>query len=269
MSVVAFASFSGAPGVTTTAVAATYNWHRPVLLLEADTSKPSGVLPGLLQGQMDHSKGLTPLSLAQQRSTLGPRELITESIALGTDRYFVPGFSNPAAAQGTTSLWGALATAATSLEGAGIDVLIDLGRLAHGDPRSPLLQIADAVVIVMRPILSEAAAAASHIEGLRETMRLAGRDDVLGLWLVEAPAPLFNYPAQEVNRLLGLPVTGQIWNDPREAAVYSAGQAAPARFEKSRYIKAVRASLATTHQRINERAERLGVRPITTQEARA
>lgn len=266
MSVVAFASFSGAPGVTTMATASTFQWHRPALLLEADTSKPSGVLPGLLQGQIDHSKGLTSLSLVQQRGELGPQTLLEESIILASDRYFVPGFSNLAAGLSTTALWSALATTIVSLEGAGIDVLVDLGRLVPGEPRSPLLQVADAVIIVLRPVLPEAAAAAAQIDELRNTMRLAGREDVLSLWLVEAPSPLFNYSAQEIYRLLGLQVTGQLGHDTRAAAVYAAGAATPPRFDKSTYIRSLRAALSTTNQRIHERAEELGIRPNNTQE---
>jgi hypothetical protein len=265
MSVVAFASFSGAPGVTTTAVAAAFNWHRPALLLEVDTSKPSGVLPGLLQGQVEHVKGLTPLSLTQQRGELNPQTLLNEAIMLAPERYYVPGFSNPAAGLGTTALWGALATTISSLEGAGIDVLIDLGRLIPGEPRSPLLQVADAVVIVSRPVLPEVAAAASQVDELKATLRLTGREDVIILWLVEAPAPLYNYPSADVFRLLGIPVTGQIGNDNKSAAVYAAGLPASARFEKSAYIRSLRAALSTTNQRIQERSEKLGIRPTNNQ----
>jgi hypothetical protein len=272
MSVIALASFSGAPGVTTSAVGAAYNWHRPALLLEADTSKPSGVLPGLMRGQVDHSKGLTPLSLTQQRGELSPQALVGESILLAPERYFVPGFSNPAAGLGTTSLWGALATTIGSLEGAGTDVLIDLGRLAPNDPRSPLLQVADAVVIVLRPVLTEAAAAAAQIGEVRNTLRLAGREDTLGLWTIAAPSPLFNYSGQELYQLLGVPVIGELGHDIRSAAVYGNGAMTPSRFEKSNYIRELRAALSTTTQRITERAEKLGLRPTsstTTQEVTA
>ena len=49
MAVIALASFSGAPGVTTTALAMTFAWHRPALLVEVDTAKTSSILPGYLQ----------------------------------------------------------------------------------------------------------------------------------------------------------------------------------------------------------------------------
>ena len=65
MAVISLMSFSGAPGVTTSALACLFSWPRPAILLEADTSRPSAVLPGLLEGQVDHSRGLSGLSVAQ------------------------------------------------------------------------------------------------------------------------------------------------------------------------------------------------------------
>ena len=64
MSIILFTSLSGSPGVTTSAVAATVNWHRPAMLIEADTSKTSSIHPGYLRGEIDHSRGLSPYTCA-------------------------------------------------------------------------------------------------------------------------------------------------------------------------------------------------------------
>ena len=46
MAIVCLTSASGSPGVTTTAVGIAFSWPRPALLVEADPTGGSGVLPG-------------------------------------------------------------------------------------------------------------------------------------------------------------------------------------------------------------------------------
>ena len=259
MSIILFTSLSGSPGVTTSAVAATFNWHRPAMLLEADTSKTSSVLPGFLRGEIDHSLGLSPLSLIQQRGELTAQSLIDQSIKLADDRYFIPGFNNPADGLGTTSLWGALGTTLGSLEGAGIDVLIDLGRLLPNDARIPLLQIADSVLVTTRPLLPDIFAATARVAELRRVLTAAGHEGHLGLWIIDGT--IETYSANEIYQVLDIPVVALIQNDPRGAAVYSLGAARPQRFEKSGYARSLASALSNLTQQIQERQDRLGIRP--------
>lgn len=46
MAIVYLTSATGAPGVSTLATALTLHWPRPALLLEADTSTTSHLIPG-------------------------------------------------------------------------------------------------------------------------------------------------------------------------------------------------------------------------------
>ena len=125
MAVIVLGSVAGAPGVTTTAVAAALNWPRPVVLLEADLSRPSSILPGLLRGQVDHSRGLTPLAVDHQRGTLTIDSLWAQTVQIAPDRYLVPGFASPAAARGTTAVfWGRLGETVAALESGNLDVLV-------------------------------------------------------------------------------------------------------------------------------------------------
>lgn len=270
MSVILFTSLSGSPGVTTSAVASTINWHRPALLLEADTSKTSSVLPGFLRGEIDHSLGLSPLSLAQQRGDLSAQMLIEHSVRLAEERYFIPGFSNPAAGLGTRTLWGPLGTALSSLDGAGIDVLIDLGRLAPNDARAPLLQIADSVLVTARQVLPDIFAATARVDELRRTLAAAGHEDYLGLWLIDGTTAE-TYTSNEIHQVLDIPVVAQIPNDPRGATVYSLGAGHPQKFEKSAYARSLASGLSNVTQKIRERQDRLGIRPSSapTEEANA
>lgn len=259
MSLVAFASVSGAPGVTTTTVAATLNWHRSALLIEADTSKASGILPGYLAGQTQHLVGLTPLSIEHQRGQLTPDAIWKQTIQLAADRFLVPGFSNAVAGQGTTSLWGPLATALNSLEAAGTDVLIDLGRIAPGDVRAPLLTMADSVVLVTRPLLPDVWAAAARVRELQQLLSAAGHDGYLSILLTETAR--FGYSAAEVQKALNTPVVASIKEDDRSAAVYSLGASPTPRFDRTPYLRSVVAALSTITQQITQRRTRLGERP--------
>ena len=68
MAVLALTSAKGAPGVSTAALAMTLLWPRAALLAECDPAGGSSVLAGHLRGEVDHSRGLLPLALAQQGS---------------------------------------------------------------------------------------------------------------------------------------------------------------------------------------------------------
>ncbi|PZR03489.1 MAG: hypothetical protein DI536_35955 [Archangium gephyra] len=262
MAVVSLFSFSGAPGVTTAAIASMYSWPRPAIVLEADTSRPSAVLPGLLEGQHDHSRGLSGISVAQQRGELTPQTVVDEAVAVGESRWVVPGFSNQAAGAGTTALWGELAGTLSAFNSAAMDVIIDLGRLVPGDARLPLLQVSDAVVLVIEPVLPDIAAAAPRMPEIRERLRQVGREDALALLTVQVPYR--GYTAAEVQAQLGIPAIGEIAHDSRNAAVYSLGAPAGSRFASSEFVKSTRAAVFVITQRLREREIALGYRPAAT-----
>src|SRR5687768_18323727 len=64
MAIVCLTSASGSPGVTTTAVGIAFSWPRPALLVEADPSGGSGVLPGFQRGTTPYDAGLIELALS-------------------------------------------------------------------------------------------------------------------------------------------------------------------------------------------------------------
>ncbi len=70
MSMIALTSAKGAPGVTTTALALTLVWPRPVLLAECDPAGDSSLLAGYLQGSVEHTRGLLGLLAASRRGEL-------------------------------------------------------------------------------------------------------------------------------------------------------------------------------------------------------
>ena len=60
MALIVLASAWGSPGVTTTALGLTFNWPRPVLLVEADPTGASGVFAGYFRGAGAHRRPYRP-----------------------------------------------------------------------------------------------------------------------------------------------------------------------------------------------------------------
>ncbi|MFF7889262.1 hypothetical protein ACH40F_51910 [Streptomyces sp. NPDC020794] len=265
MSVIALAGCSGAPGVTTTALALLLTWPlepgRKVILAECD---PDGgaVLHGLLQGTLGDRYGLRNLSVAARKGELQEafwRQLIdlssedskTES---PRDRLLLPGLTDPAQAAGLGPVWEPLADMLTGIDALpvhGHDVLIDLGRSGAFGPSSVVLaQRADAVVVVVRNTLRCLQAAQPRVEALEE------RAGDVGLIVInEGP-----YPAGEVQRVLGVPVVATLPYAPKEARVLSDGAEQPRQFIRSALMKAARTTSALLVQRAAARRARLAPR---------
>lgn len=140
MAVIALAGCSGAPGVTTSALALLLSWPlepgRRMILAECDPDG-SAVLHGLLQGTLGDRYGLRNLSVAARQGELGDaffRQLIDLSSDEGKkesprDRLLLPGITDPAQAASLGSVWKALGVIFRGIEAEhGHDVLIDLGR---------------------------------------------------------------------------------------------------------------------------------------------
>lgn len=261
MSVVFFTSVAGSPGVTSTVVGLANSWPRPVLIIEADISKPSGILPGHLRGQMDHSRGLTPLSVIHQRNQLAPRAVWAQSVKLGEDCFLIPGFSNIVAAAGAGgSFWNALGTTLAAIASQGADVLIDAGRYGIRDERGALMQLADLVALVAHPVLPDIAAVNARRRELSETLAHVGHDDWMGLLLVDSPDEAFR--DGEITKAVQLPVLGRVANDPRTAAIYSVGAEATQKTRKSALTRDLNLLPNTLEQAIRERRNKLGAIPL-------
>lgn len=221
MAIISLTSASGAPGVTTTAVALALHWPRPVVLVEADLSHTSSVLPGWFRGQMPHTRGLT--GLAQSHQSLSWDALRAQSIQLTADtpdRIFVPGFQNLAAAAGSQNLWRPLADLLDSLAVTGTDVIVDLGRWQPHDPRGPVAMLSAATVLMLRPILTDVAAARSPLSDLHALLAPVGHGGWMHALLQAHPD---GYGHREVSAALGVPIVDQLPHDARSAAAWSLG----------------------------------------------
>lgn len=262
MALIYLTSTAGSPGVTTSALGLTHAWPRPAILIEADLSKTSSVLPGLLKGQIDHSRGLTPIAIAHQHKALTLRTVWEQTIRLSEDRYLVPGFSNLATARGTTSsFWSQLGEALAGLENSDVDVIIDAGRLEFRDPRISLMQQADFVGVFARPILPDIAAVGARRDELANALSAVGHEEHIGLVLVESGDKPFS--DGEISNVVKLPVVGRLAFDPRSAAVYSLGNPPTTKTSTSLHKRQLTALPYSIDQRIRDRKYKLGFQPRT------
>lgn len=258
MATILVTSVAGSPGVSTTALALTMSWPRPVLMIEADILRYSAVMAGYFRGQMKHTKGMGELPVAVRSSSEGltVHHLLGHSIALDAQdqslRKVVPGFRDPAAASSWQHLWGPLGMAAAALEQSGADVIIDAGRWTPKDPRAALFTQADQVLLLVPPDLPSLVAAHHRVPELRRMTDAVGRDDAL-LVATAATAHTGAYGSREASKALGLEIMNALEWDPRTAAVFSQGESQKKPFRSTKLGRSTLALQNRLISRLNDR----------------
>ncbi|HVB46424.1 MAG TPA: hypothetical protein VNF47_27455 [Streptosporangiaceae bacterium] len=218
MTLYALVSPGGAAGVTTTALALTLTWPRPVLLAECDPGC-GDILAGLFAGHLTAPRGLLGVAFEAGRGPAAvAAELGSQLVPLdgSGQRAFLAGISDPRQVTSLAPAWPAVTAA---LAGQATDVIADCGRLDAGEgyPLSVLSQAA-AVVLVLRPTLRQVAGARPRIEMLSQ---LLGGTERLGLVLVGTSR---GHGGAEIAKALGVPVRGSLPIDVRTAEVLSDGR---------------------------------------------
>lgn len=249
MAVIALASASGSPGVTTTALGLALLWPRPVLFVEADPTGGSGLLGGYFRGAREYEAGLIELALTA--SDVSDALADVARPIEGTTVSFVAGPRAYTQASALGDLWAPLAEALSELEATGQDVIVDAGRLGlHGSPQ-PLLDAADLALLVSRTTLPNILALRSWAEVFQ---RPALDWHQSGVLLVGERQP---YGAREVAEVVNLPVVASVPDDPESAAVFSRGAQPPKRFETGPLARALNAAIASIHSTITYRRNEL------------
>ena len=254
MAVVAFASAKGAPGVTTTTLAVAFAWHRPVLVVEADMTGSSSVLPGFLRGTTDSSHGLLGLSLSARQHGFTAEGLWEQCLRIGEERYLLPGIADPAQAAALASAWTPLTAVLAELEAAGVDVLVDAGRLGTAYAPMAVLRGADAVLLVTGTRLPDVYALSRRVPALRTDLGTHGDIDGLCALTVGEGRP---YTNREIESSLGIRVLGSIAWDPLSADVYSVGAPPGRRFDSSPLARTAAAVASTVSGVVRDRRARL------------
>lgn len=242
MAVLAFASAKGAPGVTTSVLALAFAWHRPALVVEADMAGSSSVLSGFLRGGTDHSHGLVGLSVTARQQGFTDSGLWEQCLQLGDERYLLPGIADPAQSAALTTAWAPLAEVLAGLESAGVDVLVDAGRLGTAYAPVPLVRAADLVVLVTGTRLPDVYALSRRAPAVRADVTASGDAAGLCVLTVGEGRP---YSNREIESSLGVRVVSSIAWDPVNAEVYSVGATRGRRFDTSPLVRTA-ASTAST-----------------------
>ena len=249
MAVIALASASGSPGVTTTALGLALLWPRPVLLVEADPTGGSGLLAGYFRGTTTYAAGTIELALTS--SNLGDALADVAQPIAGTQVSYVAGTRSHTQAGALSDLWPSLAVALAELEPTGQDVIIDAGRLGLVGSPGDLLEAADLALLVTRTHLPALSAARSRADALRRPPLDWHQSGVL---LVGESQP---YSAREVATVVELPVVASLADDPESAAVFSRGAKPPRRFETGALSRGLQAAIAAIHTTVIRRRTEL------------
>jgi hypothetical protein len=255
MPVIAFASLSGAPGVTTTVTAWAAHTTQPTLIIEADLVGGSPILAGAMAGSRPHDRSI--LALAETLGALTDR-LWEQAILLPEtrDRWVVPTIAWAGQAPALAPIWPRLGQAAVSMaRDGGMDVLIDLGRIRVGEGSWPLAAAADALLLFTDATLPAINTLAVGVDAIRERLSASGSPNRLAIVSLHAPsgadrAHIRPFTSAEIQAAVTPTVVlPPILYAPRDAVVYSAARPAPWRHRSSGYVRSVRqlTSAATSH----------------------
>lgn len=208
MGVYALTSLSGAPGVTTTAVAWAQLSDRPTLIIEADVTGGSPILAGVFDGTMLHRNSLLALASAEPQDWIEtiwrqavplPDRITTRTsndedhtnTGERIDRWVLPAIGRGHQARAMAPLWPTLAHTLNQISrNTGVDVVIDAGRL--GTPAGPwdLIAAADAVLLLTDTTIPSLTRIAVALESLRKDLSFTGSPARLGLVPIVGPSQM-------------------------------------------------------------------------------
>ena len=229
MAVIVLCSAAGSPGVSTTAIGLALAWPRPCLLLEADPTGSSAMLTGYMRQYAPNGVvSVFDLAVRYRQTGAIPPLMDVATLVPNTEIRLLSGPRSPSHAAVINDAWNPLVAQLQQLDGAGIDVLVDLGRLGMTGSPTALLQGADLVALVTRSTLPALVPAKYWADHLTETV---GADSWrTGLLLISPGHP---YSADDVAKQLKVPVITTLPNDPTTADVFHLGAKPGRRFYRS------------------------------------
>ncbi|MFT4284333.1 MAG: hypothetical protein QM598_05805 [Protaetiibacter sp.] len=273
MSLIAFTSFAGSPGVSTAAIAAAVHWPRPVLFLEADTNNVGTILTGFFRSNLETRAGMHQVSVASSRGELTLKAMLDPAfeisipahdlpyvpsmpipaIPTGHKLWVIPGYRELQIIDGVKSIWAKLPGIVSPARDTGLDVILDLGRLGRDDLRFPLVDAADQVVIVASSSMSDLNRLhkrARHTD-MEERLKGNGRTKFSTL-LVKATAEAVA-PAEFAR--VTVPVLSTLSFDPDGAAVFATGKE-DRKPNRNLYRRDIREAVAKLADRLRPAIER-------------
>ncbi len=257
---IAIASVSGSPGVTTTAVGLSLVWPQPVVLVDGDPHPSQAVQAGFLCRQWVESNGLNSVIQWHRQGEPLARNLESLFVPLGSmsgqEADFIPGFNHPKTAELFGPVWPDLVAALTHFSDSGRDVIVDCGRVSASGLPEPLVAAADLVLLVTKTSLPALAALQIHQGELMNQISLHHKS--LKLVLSGGGKP---YSRTEIERQFGLGVIGEVIHDPAKAAVLSEGRPASSRFSRSKLVSDYVKLADEIKGLLTQQRDRIGVSP--------
>lgn len=256
MAVIVCTGGPGAPGVTTSALGLALTWHRDVLLADCDREPSQAIQAGYLRG-LDHGgRGLAGLARVHRENRPLAPELWHHTVALSesgdVQRRFLPGFSLPGGVRLFDVVWPELSDVFASLDGRGVDVIVDAGSLGREGLPLPLLARADAVCFFSRTSLRALAGTRLYLPALIDQLSELPVDKLHGLVLVGPDRP---YSAREISAQFGVECLADVEWNPAMAAVLSDGTPEPKRFGSRNLMSQFRAAGMRLHERVSSARE--------------
>ncbi|CAM5534751.1 hypothetical protein [Leifsonia shinshuensis] len=259
MTVITLASLAGAPGVSTAALALGTHWPRDVFVVEADTNSVTSSMAGYFRSNLrPDTAGLDKVAMAFSSGVLEARDFLDPSTGLsiavhdlppvpdmpipalpvGHRMWVLPGFHRMNIVRGVDGLWPRLSRLLRHLSEAGVDVIVDTGRLGLDDGRLSLLDGSDKVIILGATTMVDLNRLYRRVEepDLGDRLDGAGRIERYRLLLTQSRYE--SIPAEEFAKHL-MPVVAELPFDPEGAAVFSLGRP-DARPQRNAYRNAIR-----------------------------
>ena len=222
MTLIAFASAKGSPGVTQTVAGLASVWSRDVVVADLD---PVGGDVGLRVRRndgmpLDHDNGLLSYGAAVRSGQAADLSDHLQRAEDGT-RVLV-GVAGPGQVQGLGPAWPHIGAGLRTASG---DVLADCGRLTPGSPAMPVLERASAIVMVARSDVAALFHLRERLTWMSDTLRTASGDRVPTAVLLVGDAG-DRRSADDLTRLLAsggldVPVLGTVAEDAKTVRVLS------------------------------------------------
>jgi hypothetical protein len=246
VSLLAFASVKGAPGVSTAVLALGALWPREVLVADCD---PAGGdlsvrLPRADGSPLDPELGLLSLAASARRG-LHPSMIqpVVQRLVGGLD--VLVGVRTPEQSQVVAPLWPALGSCLDALPD--LDVLADCGRLGFDPGQLALLRSARGVVLLCRPTVPSVMHLRERLSMLTAQLRPGAVDGVpIGVVVVADPGDDRSVDGVRETMLrlpTPIPVVGHLAWDPKGAEIFH-GQLST-RADRTMLVRSARALSVT------------------------
>jgi len=259
MAILVLTSTCASPGVTTLAVGLALAWPRSVLLADCDPGAHQAVLAGYLAGQSANGKGLLRVAEAHRDGRPLRDVVIDQTIPLtadpGPSRLVLPGFTRPGSASLFTAAWLDLVEAFDRLDDAGMDVIVDAGRVGPAGLPPAVGEYSRLTCLVLRSNLRSVMSARVHSANLQDQVQLHTTTSTVGLIVIGEGDP---YRRHEIAKALKMPILATVPHDQMAARHLSEGGPRPRKFDSSPLARSLHTTATTLRDHLQRTADRIG-----------